>query len=138
MAANTKDCCCRQLWPVLNLICNIEFNVFQAEGVDISKFALYFTLDIDKIPTTLVSTASIGNLQKNIDAVSQKLTNQERTLLEYIMDLYVIFDKLYNIFGISIYSATRYYNRGHMHLDKVDQLDYRKITLHCKKVCCQS
>ncbi|CAH3024773.1 unnamed protein product [Porites evermanni] len=60
----------------------------QAEGVDISKLALYFTLDVNNIPTTLVSTASIGNLQKNIDAVSQKLTNSERTLLEYIMDFF--------------------------------------------------
>ncbi|CAH3151272.1 unnamed protein product [Porites evermanni] len=60
----------------------------QAENVDISKLALYFTLDVNNIPTTLVSTASIGNLQKNIDAVSQKLTDPERTLLEYIMDFF--------------------------------------------------
>ena len=100
MAANTKDCCCLQLLasPQFYIIMNI-FNVFQAENVDISKLALYFTLDVNNIPTTLVSTASIGNLQKNIDAVSQKLTDPERTLLEYIMDLYVTFDKLYNIWG---------------------------------------
>ena len=82
-----------------SILYNNEFNVFQAENVDISKLALYFTLDVNNIPTTLVSTASIGNLQKNIDAVSQKLTDPERTLLEYIMDLYVTFDKLYNIWG---------------------------------------
>ena len=82
-----------------SILYNNEFDVFQAENVDISKLALYFTLDINNIPTTLVSTASIGNLQKNIDAVSQKLTDPERTLLEYIMDLYVTFDKLYNIWG---------------------------------------
>ena len=101
MAANTKDCCCLQLLasPQFYIMMNI-FNVFQAENVDISKLALYFTLDVNNIPTTLVSTASIGNLQKNIDAVSQKLTDPERTLLEYIMDLYVTFDKLYNIWGL--------------------------------------
>ena len=59
--------------------------------MDISKLALHFTLDIEDIPTTLVSTASIQNLQKNIDAVSQKITDVERNCMQYILDKYVSF-----------------------------------------------
>lgn len=61
------------------------------QGVDISKLALHFTLGFEEIPTTLVSTASIQNLQKNIDAVSQKLSDAERRCLLYIRDKYVDF-----------------------------------------------
>jgi len=64
-----------------------HFNfLFKDHGVDISKLALHFTLEIEDIPTTLVSTASIENLQKNIDAVSQKLTDIERNCMDYILE----------------------------------------------------
>lgn len=60
--------------------------LLKVQGVDISKLALHFTLEIEDIPTTLVSTASIQNLQKNIDAVGQKLTDAESNCLQYIID----------------------------------------------------
>ena len=56
------------------------------QGVDISKLALHFTLEMEDIPTTLVSTANIQNLQKNIDVVSEKLTDAERDCMQYIVD----------------------------------------------------
>lgn len=56
------------------------------QGVDISKLALHFTLGIEEVPTTLVSTASIENLQKNLDVVDQKLTDAEGKCLQYIID----------------------------------------------------
>ena len=59
------------------------------QGGDISKLALHFTLRMEDIPTTLVSTASIQNLQKNIDAVSETLTEEERNCMEFIRDKYV-------------------------------------------------
>lgn len=58
----------------------------QEQGVDISKLALHFTSGIEEVPTTLVSTASIENLQKNLDAVDQKLTDTEGKCLQYIID----------------------------------------------------
>ncbi|KAK2570302.1 L-galactose dehydrogenase [Acropora cervicornis] len=57
---------------------------FKEQGVDISKVALHFTLEMEDIPTTLVSTASIQNLQKNIDAVNAKLTDKEGNCLQFI------------------------------------------------------
>ena len=41
---------------------------------------------MEDIPTTLVSTASFQNLQKNIDAVSEKLTDVERSCMQYILE----------------------------------------------------
>lgn len=66
--------------------CSEAVDYCQEQGVDISKLALHFTLGFEEIPTTLVSTASIQNLQKNIDAVSQKLSDAERRCLLYIRD----------------------------------------------------
>ena len=56
------------------------------QGVDISKLALHFTLGIKEVPTTLVSTASIENLQNNLDVVDQKLTDAEGKCLQNIID----------------------------------------------------
>ena len=69
---------------VVYLIHGIVF--LKEKSVDISKLALHFTLDIEEVPTTLVSTASVENLQKNIDAVDQKLTDAESKCLQYIID----------------------------------------------------
>lgn len=54
--------------------------------MDISKLAMYFTLSVQSIPTTLVSTASIENLKKNIASVNQKLTSNEEQVLNHIMN----------------------------------------------------
>lgn len=70
---------------------NSQSYFLKEQGVDISKLALHFTLGFEEIPTTLVSTASIQNLQKNIDAVNQKLTEAERSCLQYIREKYVAF-----------------------------------------------
>lgn len=62
---------------------------FKEQGVDISKLALHFTMEMEDFPTTLVSTASIQNLQKNIDAVNAKLTDKEGNCLQFIRNKYV-------------------------------------------------
>ncbi|XP_015757013.1 PREDICTED: L-galactose dehydrogenase-like [Acropora digitifera] len=64
--------------------CKEAADYCQKQGVDISKVALHFTLEMEDIPTTLVSTASIQNLQKNIDAVNAKLTDKEGNCLQFI------------------------------------------------------
>lgn len=66
--------------------CKQAADYCQEQGVDISKLALHFTLEMEDIPTTLVSTASFQNLQKNIDAVSEKLTDVERSCMQYILE----------------------------------------------------
>lgn len=66
--------------------CKEAADYCQKQGGDISKLALHFTLRMEDIPTTLVSTASIQNLQKNIDAVSETLTEEERNCMEFIRD----------------------------------------------------
>ena len=77
-------------WPDCSYVRFHNFSLssflLKEQGVDISKLALHFTLEMEDIPTTLVSTASIQNLQKNIDAVSEKLTDAERDCMQYIVD----------------------------------------------------
>ncbi|XP_032241498.2 L-galactose dehydrogenase isoform X2 [Nematostella vectensis] len=59
----------------------------KSQGVDISKLAMHFSLSKEGIPTTLVSTASLENLQKNIDIVRQAaLTDKEKDVLSYVMN----------------------------------------------------
>eukprot|EP01062_Namystynia_karyoxenos_P075155 TRINITY_DN72354_c0_g1_i1.p1 TRINITY_DN72354_c0_g1~~TRINITY_DN72354_c0_g1_i1.p1 ORF type:complete len:398 (+),score=129.13 TRINITY_DN72354_c0_g1_i1:78-1196(+) len=57
------------------------------KGVDISRLAMWYSLHSrTDIPTTLVSTASIANLQKNIDSVGYtELGPLEREVLAEIM-----------------------------------------------------
>ncbi|CAG5119147.1 unnamed protein product, partial [Candidula unifasciata] len=58
-------------------------------GVDISRLALKFTLDQTDIPTTLVSTASLENLQKNIESVHTPLSDKEKQVLEEVMEKFL-------------------------------------------------
>ena len=57
-------------------------------------------MEMEDFPTTLVSTASIQNLQKNIDAVNAKLTDEEGSCLQFIRNKYVcwVFWALNNFF----------------------------------------
>ncbi|XP_064613960.1 uncharacterized protein LOC135477698 isoform X1 [Liolophura sinensis] len=58
----------------------------QSKDVDISKLAMKFILDQEDIPTTLVSTASLANLDKNLASVFTELTELEKSTLEEVMD----------------------------------------------------
>lgn len=57
----------------------------QSQGVDISRLAMDFTLSQDDIPTTLVSTASLKNLLKNIESVYKPLSAEEKTVQQDVM-----------------------------------------------------
>jgi len=61
----------------------------EEQGVDISRLGLRFTLDHEDYPTTLVSTASLENLKKNLQCVYNPLTEQEKTVLQEVMDRYM-------------------------------------------------
>lgn len=66
--------------------CHQAAQYCQDKGVDISRLALHFTLDNKDIPTTLVSTASMENLRKNIAAINNELSSNEQEVLSYIQD----------------------------------------------------
>lgn len=61
----------------------------QERGVDISRLGLRFTLDHEDYPTTLVSTASLANLKRNLECVHQPLTDHEKTVLNDVMEKYM-------------------------------------------------
>ena len=67
-----------------NLLVSLFYFSMQSQGVDISKLAMHFTLNVESIPTTLVSTASLENLKKNIASVSEQLTTKEEQVLDHV------------------------------------------------------
>ncbi|XP_065834655.1 uncharacterized protein [Oscarella lobularis] len=59
----------------------------QSQGTDLSKLAMYFSLAEPSIPTTLVGTASLTNLQANIDVVTgSSLSPKEQEVSDYVME----------------------------------------------------
>ncbi|XP_077978962.1 uncharacterized protein LOC144434386 [Glandiceps talaboti] len=69
-------------------VCKEAVEYCQTKGVDISKLAMHFTLNQEGVPTTLVSTASMKNLQVNLKSVHEVLSTIEKETLAYVMDKY--------------------------------------------------
>merc|ERR1711964_797095 len=71
----------------IKAVCLTASQHCEAEGVDIAKLAMYFSLKTDqRIPTCLVSTASLANLRKNIESCyDDDLNDKEREVLEAIL-----------------------------------------------------
>jgi len=67
--------------------CHIAAVHCQHKGVDITNLALHWTLQ-QELPTTLISTASMENLEKNLEALTTKLTEEEEKVLEEIQSKY--------------------------------------------------
>lgn len=65
---------------------NLYFQIGQSRDIDISKLAMKFSLDVEDVATTLVSTASMANLRKNIDVVSEELSDFEKETMDYIVE----------------------------------------------------
>ena len=59
---------------------------FQQQDIDISKLAMKFSLGFDEVSTTLVSTASMENLRKNIATVTEELNSNEKETTEYVIE----------------------------------------------------
>ncbi|KAL4222889.1 hypothetical protein ACF0H5_018929 [Mactra antiquata] len=70
--------------------CKEAANYCQERGVDISRLALHFTVNQPDVPTTLVSTSSVVNMQKNLDSMSTPLSEVEHTVLQDVMDKFML------------------------------------------------
>jgi len=67
-------------------ICKKAAEYCDTQNVDISKLAMHFSLHTNKkIPTCLVSTASMVNLEKNLKSVHERLTKKEKEVSAYCM-----------------------------------------------------
>ena len=62
------------------------FLYYQSKDVDISKLAMKFSLGVEDVATTLVSTASIDNLRNNIATVTMELNDVEKDAMDYIIE----------------------------------------------------
>jgi len=66
-------------------LCKKAVAYCKAQGVDISKLALHFTLREESISTTLISSTSCSRMQSNIDAVRQTLSETEEAALAHLV-----------------------------------------------------
>lgn len=60
----------------------------QKEGVDLPKIALNFTLSQKDIPITLMGMSSVSEVDRNLAALEQDLTEKEREVKEFILTNY--------------------------------------------------
>ena len=64
--------------PEIRSVCKDAAKYCDEKGVDISKLAMHFCIHTHpEIATTLVATASLENLRKNIAAVNESLSDFE-------------------------------------------------------------
>ncbi|XP_041365982.1 L-galactose dehydrogenase-like isoform X2 [Gigantopelta aegis] len=70
-------------------VCAAAATFCSANGVDISRLAMDFTLSQPDYDTTLVSTASLKNLYKNIESVYCPLTDKEKTIQQQVLERYM-------------------------------------------------
>lgn len=60
----------------------------EERGCDLSRLAMNYTYSFDEIPTTLVSTASTKNLDRNLSALTE-LSNSEKQTLDEVMEKFM-------------------------------------------------
>jgi len=66
-------------------VCRSAAKYCAAQGVDIAKLALHFTLRNERIATTLISSTSVGRMKANLDAVAETLTDKEEKVLGHLV-----------------------------------------------------
>jgi aryl-alcohol dehydrogenase-like predicted oxidoreductase len=65
-------------------VCKLAAEFCQKNGEDLSKLAIQYSIQNEKIPTTLVSTASVENITKNIKWTDEPI---DQELLEMILEI---------------------------------------------------
>jgi len=70
----------------IKAICKTAAQFSQSTGHDITDLAILWTLAKTEVPTTLISTASPTNMEKNLALARQKMTKEQRLSSELIVD----------------------------------------------------
>lgn len=70
-------------------VCSEAATYCDSQGVDIARLAVHFSISQEKVPTTLVSTASRENIMRNIEVAVDGLTKTEEDVLKYVMEKYL-------------------------------------------------
>jgi len=65
--------------------CKLAYDYCAGKGEELSKMAIQYAVADERIPTTLVSTASVGNIIKNVRWTEEPLNEQ---LLQEVLDLF--------------------------------------------------
>jgi len=70
--------------------CAAAASFCSSQGVDISRLAVFFSTDNAAIPTTLVSTARLSNLEANLDVVLNGITATEKAVLDKVIEQFMV------------------------------------------------
>lgn len=70
----------------LKSLCRALSGLCEAEGVDISRLALWHALNADGVASTVVSCSTVDELDANIRLWKQGLTQTELAMLQRILD----------------------------------------------------
>ncbi|XP_023323321.1 L-galactose dehydrogenase [Eurytemora carolleeae] len=76
--------------PLIKTSCLKAAKYCQERGMDISELALLWTIDQD-VTTTLVSTADRGLAAKNVELSTQRLTSEQRKIVDELEDKFFKF-----------------------------------------------
>jgi aryl-alcohol dehydrogenase-like predicted oxidoreductase len=68
----------------IRMICKQAADFCSKNGEDLSKLAIQFSVQNEKIPTTLVSTASVENIRKNITWMEEPI---DQNFLKEVLDI---------------------------------------------------
>eukprot|EP00092_Neocalanus_flemingeri_P003808 GFUD01004101.1.p1 GENE.GFUD01004101.1~~GFUD01004101.1.p1 ORF type:complete len:357 (+),score=118.37 GFUD01004101.1:96-1166(+) len=69
----------------IKAVCKKATEFSQSSGQDITDLAVLWTLALTEVPTTLISTASILNMEKNLALARQKMTEEQRLAAEKLI-----------------------------------------------------
>jgi len=67
-------------------LCKSAATYCKEQGVDISKLALHFTLRLESVASTLISSTSVARMSANLAAVHETLTPKEEQARQCVAD----------------------------------------------------
>ncbi|PGV51700.1 aldo/keto reductase [Bacillus sp. AFS037270] len=70
----------------IRMICNQAAEFCKENGTDLSKLAIQFSIQNETIPTTLVSTASVENIRKNIQWTDEPIDEEMLSIVLEILE----------------------------------------------------
>jgi len=75
----------------IKAVCAKAAEFSQSHGHDITELAILWTLALEEVPTTLISTASSTNMNKNIQLARQRITEEQKKAVEELIEKFFKF-----------------------------------------------
>jgi aryl-alcohol dehydrogenase-like predicted oxidoreductase len=72
-------------------VCKRAADFSHSSGQDITDLAVLWTLALTEVPTTLISTASMVNMEKNLALARQKMMPEQKMAAEKLIEKFFKF-----------------------------------------------